>query len=243
MSGLSLSRFIYPLFPLFIQLGVICLVQAQSIENVHVVPKGDILEIYYDLKPGIDSLSCNISLYSSHNDFSTPLLLVGGHVGSFISPGDNKLVVWEARKELQNFKGQIIIEVRAEPIVLPYQFNFEKKIKARRGTTLKINWTGGKKSDVVDLQLLNKNKEVVSVLASSNNEKTYSWKIPKNFKKDVYHIRLIAPGYDITSDPFKIHGTRKWWLVIPAAAGGLFLVLNSPDDQPLPLPPGPPSTN
>ncbi|MFN3939975.1 MAG: hypothetical protein ACK4IY_05275 [Chitinophagales bacterium] len=240
IKNLMLSRSI--LFSL--QLGAICIVKAQVIENVRVIPKGDILEIYYDLKPGIDSLNCNIAVYASHNDFNAPLLWVGGHVGSSISPGDNKLIIWEARKELENFKGQIIIEIQADPIVLPYQFNFEKKIKARRSAPLRIDWIGGKKSDVIDIQLLNKNKEVINVLTSTNNEKTYLWKIPRDFKKDVYHIRLIAPGYDITSNPFKVQGTRKWWLIIPATGGLLLaLILTDNKDQPLPLPPGPPSSN
>ncbi|MCX7638309.1 MAG: GPI anchored serine-threonine rich family protein [Cyclobacteriaceae bacterium] len=217
---------------------------AQTVENVQAFIKGDIIEIHYNLKPGIDSLNCDVSVYSSHNQFSSPLLWVSGHVGQHIAPGDGKLIIWEARKELENYKGEIIIEVRAEPIVPPYRFLPNTKIKARPGKPFTIAWEGGKKTDVIDIQLLDKNKAIVKVLESGNNNAKYVWNIPKNFKKETYYIRLLVPGGELVSEPFKVQSSKKWLLAIPAIGGiGLVIGLLGEKEEILPEPPGPPDNN
>lgn len=216
---------------------------AQTIENVRAVPKGDLIEIHYDLKPGMDSLSCNISVYASHNQFSTPLLWVSGHVGQLIPPGDNKMITWEARKELENFKGELIIEVQADPVVPPYVF-LTRKPKARIGKKYSLSWQGGRRTDMVDLQLLNAKKEVVTVISSFPNERNYTWTIPNTLSKNTYYFRLLAPGMEATSQPIRFYKNKKWWIAIPIA-GAVILGINllSGKQEQLPLPPAPPENN
>lgn len=216
----------------------------QTVENVRAITKGDIIEIYYDLKPGIDSLNSNITIFSSHNNYQVPLLWVTGHVGQLIPPGDNKLVIWEARKELDNFKGELIIEVRAEPVAMLYEFNSHKKLLARPGKNFTVSWKGGKKTDIVDIQLLDAEKKIVNVLSSTSNANQFTWNIPKDFKRGTYYLLLKAPGQELRSEPIKIQRSKKWLLILPIVGGIGFLAgsLGNKEEL-LPTPPGPPSNN
>lgn len=246
MDGLvvSLLRICQAIVSLIIISFISINLLAQTVENVRAVSKGDIIEIYYDLKPGIDSLNSNITIFASHNNFQTPLLWVSGHVGQLIPPGDNKLIVWEARKELEDFKGELIIEVQAEPIALPYELVANKKLIAIPGKSFTIRWKGGKKSDIVDIQLLDAKKEIINVLASDSNSNQFKWDIPKDFKRGTYHLLLKVPGQELTSAPIKVQRSKKWLWAFPVAGGiGLLIGSLGSKEEMLPAPPGPPENN
>lgn len=225
---------------------------SQSVENVKATLFDDHVTITYDLRTPIPDQEFTITLYSSVNNFTTPLTKVNGDVGPGIKPGLGKSINWEAKNELGDFDGEVVFEIRGLAIlnVKPYAFsNISKETKAKRGKILNIEWSGGRSGDAITLQLM-KSGQVNSTITRTTNTGGYSWQVPKNTAKGEYQLFMIVAGNTLMSEPFKIRaktpaivkiapmillgGTAYFFLINDGSGEGRLFTMNK-----LPAPPEP----
>ena len=124
----------------------------QKIENLKAVSEGNKIIITYDISGGVTGDSYEVSLYASHNNYSSPLKLTSGEIGKGVTEGRGKRIEWEAKAELGDYKGELSFEVRAEVIAAFALLN--KVISAKRGKTVPVSWRGGNKNREVKIELL-----------------------------------------------------------------------------------------
>ena len=240
---------------------------SRQITSVQASIQGDNIVVTYNLSSTDANARFDIKLYASHNNFSTPVNLVSGDVGTGITPGNGKRITWQARQELITFSGNITFEVRGtliapqqpqEQAVDPNQLRFTNPRlgdKFKMGSIMSIRWTGGIPQDV-KLEL-HKDNSMVQPLTSIQNTGSYNWNIPKDksLKSGDYTLKLFninQPQSAAFSGAFKIKGKIPVVIyVLPVVAvGGLVAVLlsgggggddpNGPTtDENLPTPPRP----
>lgn len=217
-------------------------VRAQKVDNIRIAYEENIVLIYYDLLPDADSLNADIEVYSSADNFKTPLQYVSGRVGKNIRPSYNNVIIWKAVEEYpdNDFKTLTIL-IKAKPIIPPYQFTFPAFQICRKGKKYLITWEGGRKSDLVQL-FLKGNKVKNTLLVEQPNTGSYLWKVSTKLPKDNYRLSLQTTSEAVDSEPFQITKSRPFWIVVPATLGGLiilYVINNNEKESPLPLPPDP----
>ena len=212
---------------------------SQKFENINAQALGGQIIIEYDLKSIHEKDRYEVSVYSSHNSFSTPLALVQGDVGRNVTPGKRK-IVWEAKNELRNFNGQLTFEIRGRLVAGVLLID---PLQARRGKQSNITWKGGVVGDPLKIELLDKDGKVLAPLtASSPNNGKFSWAVPSDTKKGDYRIQITQNGEKSFSD-VKIKSKIPLALkVLPlVVVGGLIpFLLPKPVEEDLPVPPGGP---
>ena len=223
-------------------------IAAQKIENVKATVNGDDIIITYDLS-GKEGQEFKINLYASNSNFSKPIVKASGDIGSRITPGKDKRVVWNAKNEIPDYKGDLVIEVRGEAGVVsssvrPLSFLSPSGGGVKRGKMMNISWSGGSPSENVELNLI-KDGAVAQKISDQNNNGVYSWQVPKGTKTGTYQLKLTggASG-EVTSSNFKIKPKVSLLLkILPAAVVGtiVFLTLTDPyqETTDLPTPPDP----
>ncbi|MGJ3234334.1 hypothetical protein [Marivirga sp.] len=195
--------------------------KAQRVDNVKASISGDIIIVSYDLIAETDE-TFNVNLYSSKDNFQQPLTLVTGDVGINITAGKGKRIEWLAKNELQDYKGNLIFEVRAflpEPAFDPLEFvNFDLK-EIKSGKSYRLQWKGGKENEKIDIMLFEDGNEKYKI-STINNEGRYLWKIPKGNKSSSYQIQLKGETGIVASNSFQIKKGFPGLLV----GGGALLV-------------------
>ena len=104
------------LFTTIFACAFLCL-KAQKVENVRASSSGEQIIIIYDLTGTKADQRFKVNLYSSHNNFASPVQQVTGEVGDNIAAGKNKRIAWSAKDEIKDFKGSLTFEVRADLVV------------------------------------------------------------------------------------------------------------------------------
>jgi len=203
---------------------------AQTIENVTAAAEGSKIIITYDLVSTDDNQKFDIELFSSHNDFEKPALLVKGDVGENIKPGAGKRVEWNARAELRNFKGQVSVEVRGQVKKPMYTFLSPKaKSGLRKGKPASIVWEGGSDNQRFKLELV-QNDVVIQGLGTVPNTGLYTWTVPTDTKTGKgYRFRITAGDEVVDSQEFSVKGKTPLWVMLSpipvVAAGGTLFYL------------------
>lgn len=134
-------------------------VYAQDFRIKEVELAGDQLYIFYDLIDTTKNRLYSIHLYSSRDNYITPLTKIQGDVtqGSVlaIEPGSNKKIIWNAKEELgATFEGSVGVEVRGRvyvPFVRLKEFENFKSIK--RGVPFPVTWSGGQARNLITFDL------------------------------------------------------------------------------------------
>lgn len=224
---------------------------AQKIENVKATVNGDDIIITYDLS-GKDGQEFKINLYASNSNFSKAIVKASGDIGSRITPGKDKRVVWNAKNEIPDYKGDLVIEVRGEAGVVavssssvrPLSFLLPSGGGVKRGKVLNVSWTGGSPSESVELNLL-KGGAIVEKISGQNNNGVYSWQVPKGTKTGVYQLKLTggSSGEAISAN-FKVKPKTPLLVkVLPIVAVGAVAAVvlggGSKKKADLPTPPEP----
>lgn len=194
---------------------------AQSVDNIKATVLDDIIVVTYDLN-GDESDVFNVNLYSSIDNFETPLTLVTGDVGQNINPGKKKRIEWLAKNELGDFEGSLIFEVRAflpEPAYDPLEFVNFNLDEIKSGKSYRIQWQGGKPNEKIDILLYEDGKQK-SRIAQVDNSGKYLFKIPKGSKNSNYRIQLDGETGTVGSSQFKIKSG-----ISPLLIGGGALVV------------------
>lgn len=218
---------------------------AQRLENIRAeaVNGGEKVTITFDLTGSSSNQKYNISVFGSHNNYSTALSQISGDIHD-VTAGKNKRIEWNAKGEMVEYSGDITFELRAEPIIAPLTVKTPTGVK--KGKTATINYDGVVPGEVAKLELI-KAGVVVNQIGSSNDPSKYTWTVPIDVDKATdYQIRLTSGARTTTSGPFSIKAKSKAWMyIVPAVVVTgvvVFLVTkpkNSDGSKELPTPPTP----
>ncbi len=218
--------------------------RAQKIYGLQAEAIGDYVVVYYDLEGTLEGQWFKVELYSSHNQFSEPLHQVRGDAGSGVTAGKRKKIEWGAQKELGNYKGELIFEIKAQlvfsPIVLQHP---QARDKYRRSKSYLLNWKGGVAGEKLRLELLREGTST-KLIAEVPNTGSYTWQIPGGMPVgNNYRLRISSlTGQAVqTSEPFTIkrrvpNGLKFIPLGLVAGAGLVILGRNSGGGGEAPVP-------
>ena len=206
---------------------------SQQITNVRATADSATITILYDLVGTIEGQLFTVDLYSSHNEYESPLIYVSGEAGRNIKPGTDKKIVWEG-KELNNFDGQLTFDVRAVLTFSPFLMKAAPTYK--RSNAYQLEWKGGIPAEGATLELY-RNKQKISSIATSENTGTYLWKVPAKTKAGgSYQLKVSStqkPDNTVLSNTFRIR--RRTPLVLKAlpfaVAGTALYILLRPGPE------------
>lgn len=214
--------------------------------------------VHYDLNDEKTERTYLVNLFSSQDNFTKELTKVSGDVGTEVKPGVDKKIVWDLTKELGNFKGDLVFEVRGRIYVPFVKLNEMEEGKIfKRGKSYPLTWSSGNLSGQVNIELY-KGTSRISGDTNQPNVGKFDWSVPGNAKSgNDYQLRFTntKDRNDVVySRPFTIR--PKIPLVVKAvgvvAIGGLIYVLTRPSPSPNPItekipglvsPPGTPDGN
>jgi hypothetical protein len=218
---------------------------AQRLENIRAeaVNGGEQVTITYDITGASSDQKFKVTVYGSHNNYSTPLTLVTGDVNE-VRAGTNKKITWDAKGEMVEYKGDITFELRADPILATLAVKTPSGVKKGKGTTIK--YEGVAPGENVKLELI-KGGVVVNQIGSTTDPSSYHWNVPVDVEKaSGYQVRLTAGTRTTTSGSFAIKQKIKTWMyVVPAAVvvGAVVFIVAKPKSgsgaKDLPEPPDP----
>lgn len=229
---------------------------AQNLDIDFIEFTGRNVVVHYTLDDGANSnRQFLVQLYSSQDNFSVPLTKVTGDVGSEVSSGVDKKIIWDVTKELGNYKGTISLELRGR-VYVPFV-----KIKDitegqvfKRGKNYPVNWTSGNLSGQVNIELFNEDEERMWGENNVPNVGKFDWYIQANIKKGSNYRLKFTNAKDrndvVYSAPFtikpKIPFIAKAGAVVVVAAVVGVVITNSgkssgSDEKPYPGPPPTPS--
>ena len=220
---------------------------AQTVAIKKVELAGDKIIVHYELDDSNPNHEYQLSLYSSKDNFATPLTKVKGDVGDEIKPGIDKKIEWNIREEFGGYKGRISLEIKGK-IFSPFVKvqNFDTKRSYKRGKSFNLAWKSGG-SNPINIELYKGSERVSGELNHPNNG-AYTMFVPSQAKpgKD-YRLKIsdaknssevIHTGY------FKVTPKVPLLLkILPiAVVGGVAAVIlggSKPKDTTLPEAPDP----
>ena len=218
---------------------------AQTVIVKKVELTGDIIIVHYDLDDGNPNNEYQLNLYSSKDNFGTPLKKVKGDVGNEVKPGVDKKIEWNIREELGGYKGRISLEVRGK-IYSPFVKlqNFDAKKGYKRGKSFNLGWKPGN-TNPINIELYKGNERMGGEMNHPNNG-AYTMFVPAQAKpgKD-YRLKISDAKNSsdvIYTEYFNVTPKVPIWMkVLPVViVGGVVAVLVGGGDPP--PDPGPPAS-
>ncbi|WKK78110.2 Ser-Thr-rich GPI-anchored membrane family protein [Marivirga salinae] len=166
-------------------------VHGQNVEIKEIYFEEAKVHILYKLEDSKNDRSYQINIYSSKDNFISPLQAVKGDLGVEIYPGDSKEIIWDPFEEFgQDFNDHINIEIRGRvyiPFVKLDDFNYES---LKRGKSYEITWTGGASSNILNIDLYKEDNKV-AVFSNIANVGEYVLNIPKKTEVgENYRLRI-----------------------------------------------------
>ena len=173
---------------------------AQKVSIIKTDFEAEKVTVYYDLEGDAEGQLFEVSLLSSANSFSTPLVFVEGEVGKNIKVGKGKKIVWNAAKELMLYKGNVTFEVKAVLTHSPLSLNAPVSGQAlKRGKTYPIAWTGGAGA-TPKIELYKGGSPILNVPYTGNNNMA-ELSIPAKTKPGSdYSIKLTTASGSTSTD-------------------------------------------
>lgn len=87
---------------------------AQSISNIAPEAVGSKIIIRYDIESAVTDQIFEVALYCSKDNYSKSLQSVSGNgVGASVSPGKERVIIWDVLKDVKDLNGEYTFEVRA----------------------------------------------------------------------------------------------------------------------------------
>lgn len=225
---------------------------AQTVVVKKVELAGDIIIVHYELDDGNPNNEYQLNLYSSKDNFATPLKKVKGDVGNEIKPGSDKKIEWNIREEMGGFKGRISLEVRGK-IYSPFVKlqNFDTKKSYKRGKSFNLAWKAGN-TNPVNIELYKGNERVSGEMNHSNNGAFTMFVPPHSQPGKDYRLKISDAKNSsdvIYTDYFKVTPKVPIWMkiapvllvggVVAALAGGGDPTPGGGGSETNPLPPAP----
>ena len=212
---------------LLLQFTVNCF--SQNVQNFSYKIVSTKVEVSYDLVGEVNDVF-NIALFSSIDDFQRPLQQVSGDVGENIQSGTGKFIIWDARQELGDFKGNISLRLKTTLIPFIAFTNLTSRTRFRRGKRYELTWTGGTGSENIQFELYKGQTKIEDIQTVPNNGK-WDWDIPKDLKSGKgYKIKTTSGGRAGFSPVFRI--SPKIPLVLKAlpialVGGVVYIIISS----------------
>lgn len=200
-------------------LGAVAVGQEFSINQVELT--GDHLKVHYDLIDTTKGRTYTVYVYSSRDNFLSPLTKLAGDAGLEVRPGSNKTIDWSIGQELgSSFEGDVELEVRGHVYVPFIRFNgFGSQASYKRGIPFIVKWSGGTRQNILNFQLY-KDKKLVHTFSNVANASEYKVLLPTSVKPgDDYYFRVAdAKNSDqvVISPTFKIkRKVALVWKIVP----------------------------
>jgi hypothetical protein len=93
---------------------VVQVLQAQVITHVVPEPVGTKIIIRYDIEEAENDQLFEVALYYSKDDYAQTLANVSGNgIGPSVTPGTDKVIIWDVLKDVDELTGEFAFEVRA----------------------------------------------------------------------------------------------------------------------------------
>ena len=203
--------------------------------------------LHYDLIDTTRNRTYTIYVYSSRDDFLTPLTKLSGDAGLEVKPGLHKKIVWNSKEELgATFEGDIDLEIRGR-VYIPFihLVGFEDAKVRKRKVPFIVKWSGGSRQNILNFQLY-KGEKLVHTFPNAPNESQYKITIPTSVKpgKDYYFKISDSKNSEQVVITSKFDVKRKIPLVLKAipiaGIGVLIYFLTGSDNEPKDLE-GPPT--
>lgn len=180
-----MRNFIFPTICLVASLAAASSTVAQTIEMDFVEFSGRNVIVHYNLDDGANSnRQFMVQLYSSQDNFTTPLTRLKGDFGTEVAAGFDKKIIWDITQELGQFKGTISLELRGR-VYVPFVklTSVDEGQVFKRGKSYPINWTSGNLSGQVNIELFN--AAGVRFWGENNvpNVGKFDWYVPGSIKK------------------------------------------------------------
>jgi hypothetical protein len=208
---------------------------SQDLTDLRALQRGDSVEVTYRLQ-GETGKAYSVALFSSHDNFVSPLRLVAGDTGEKrILPGTGKTIIWRARQELTNFDGDIAFEIRAVAASPLFSDINTSVMKVKRGGEVKIFWKGGKPNERVSIYLI-KNSTAIQAGTASNAEE-FNYAVPKKIKPGKYEVQLRQGGEDVSGAPLTIAARIPLIAkiaVVPVLGLLVYFIVDKPEEFPEP---------
>ncbi len=204
--------------------------------------------VRYDFLDGEEGVDYELYLFGSHDNFSEPLRHTSGDIGKKIRIGRGKVIYWDAKEELGNFKGDFSLKISGSKYIpfITYN-NIHQDLKIKRGSTFDIRWDTSSKTERILIKI-QRNGVPISEPVEIENTGTFRWSVPGNLSAGKgYTIQLLDPKNLIreeTSDSFSVRRRVPLALkIVPMAAlaGASAFLLTGNDNSGIPAPPAPPS--
>lgn len=220
------------LITIILMVSLLNLTHAQTLENINASFDGERVTVSYVLNHTEANQKFIIALYSSHDNFTQPIQVIGD-AGENVMPGTAKRVVWHAKSVLPSeFDGDIRIKIKATKMAAP-QLVFEPLALTtyKKGRTISMKWTGGFASDKVTIELYKNNVNNLLVADKIDNSASYDWKMPKGVKGKNYMLRVsnaAQPDEQADSQVFRVKPRTPFIVkILPIlVAGGLAVFLS-----------------
>jgi hypothetical protein len=222
---------------------------AQTVVIKKVELAGEKVIVHYELDDGNPNNEYLITLYSSKDNFATPLTKVSGDVGMEVKPGTDKKIEWNIIQEYGGYKGKLALEIKGK-VYVPFVKlqGFDTRKTYAKGKTHVIKWKSGN-SNPINIELYNGGERVAGEINHPNNG-TYSLFIPKHAKNGKeYRLKISDPKNSeevIYSGYFKVGPKIPLWMKLaPVVVAGAVAVIVLMDDggttpeNKLPTPPDP----
>lgn len=227
---------------------------SQTVEIDFIEFSGKNVIVHYNLDDGANSSrQFLVQLYSSQDNFTTPLTRVTGDFGPEVSAGVDKKIVWDITQELGAFKGTVSLELRGRvyvPFVKIKDITEDQVFK--RGKNYPLNWTSGNLSGQVNIELFNADGERLWGENNVANVGKFDWYLPGNIKKGHDYTLKFTNARDrndvVYSKPFiikpKIPLLVKVGSIMVIAGATQFLISSqkaASEEKPYPAPPAVPN--
>jgi len=160
-------------------------VNAQSIEIDFIEFAGRNIVVHYNLDDGANSTrQFLVQLYSSQDNFTTPLTRVSGDYGSEVTAGFDKKMVWDVTRELGAYSGTLSLELRGR-VYVPFVKlkDFKEGQEFKRGKNYPLNWASGNLSGQLNIELFNAAGERIWGENNVANVGKFDWYLEGNVKK------------------------------------------------------------
>lgn len=225
---------------LLIILGILCpfSVFGQSFINIRILKEEEKIIVIYDLVNEERGSKVVVSVYGSHNNFSTPITDVTGDVGEVL-PGPNRRIEWASETALKSFSNNFTFQFKGE-VIHGWKFIKPDNGKLKRGKKHLLKWQGGHPYDTVTLKLISPSRNVMEIVKTKNTG-SYLWKVPKEIVAKPGFALSISCGKEVYEQ--KIVIKRKFPLLIlaiPVTGVAIFFgVSNTESSRPANLPDAP----
>lgn len=204
----------------------------QSVVIKKVELAGEKVVVHYELDDSNPNNEYLINLYTSKDNYSTPMTKVSGDVGIDIKPGVDKKIVWMIREEYGGYKGKLALEIRGKvyiPFVRLQGFDASKPYK--KGKTYNLKWKVGA-SNPINIELYNGGERVSGEINQPNNG-SHALFIPKHAGKGKeYRLKFSDtrnPEEVIYTDYFRVGSKIPLWMIAApvVVVGGVVALLSS----------------